>query len=91
MEPSRRHARSRRNARGRRSRARCVEETGLTVDVGPIVEVFDRIFRDDDGRVRYHFVLVDYVCDARGGHVSRAGSDVGRRRDRGSRIELERR
>ncbi len=25
-----------------------VEETGLTVDVGPIVEVFDRIFRDED-------------------------------------------
>ena len=28
------------------------EETGLTVDVGPIVEVFDRIFRDGDSRVR---------------------------------------
>ena len=26
-----------------------VEETGLTVDVGPMVEVFDRIFVDDAG------------------------------------------
>jgi len=52
------------------------EETGLTVDVGPIVEVFDRIFRDGDSRVRYHFVLIDYVCRAAGGRL-RAGSDVG--------------
>ena len=53
-----------------------VEETGLTVAVGPIVEVFDRIFRDDDSRVRYHFVLIDYVCRATSGSL-RAGSDVG--------------
>ena len=52
-----------------------VEETGLIVDVGSIVEVFDRIFRDADGRVRYHYVLVDYVCDARAGRLA-AGSDV---------------
>lgn len=48
-----------------------VEETGLTVDVGPIVEVFDRIFRDEDSSVRYHFVLIDYVCRVTGGHLSR--------------------
>jgi ADP-ribose pyrophosphatase YjhB (NUDIX family) len=53
-----------------------VEETGLTVDVGPIVEVFDRIFRDEESRVRYHFVLIDYLCHAAGGRL-RAGSDVG--------------
>src|SRR5690606_15931260 len=39
-----------------------LEETGLVVEVGPVVEVFDRIQRDEDGRVRYHFVLVDYLC-----------------------------
>jgi 8-oxo-dGTP diphosphatase len=52
-----------------------VEETGLVVEVGPLVEVLDRIFRDDDGRVRFHYVLVDYVCRARGGCLG-AGSDV---------------
>jgi 8-oxo-dGTP diphosphatase len=52
------------------------EETGLTVDVGPIVEVFDRISCDGDSRVRYHFVLIDYLCPAAGGRL-RAGSDVG--------------
>lgn len=51
------------------------EETGLEVAVGPIVEVFDRILFDEDGRVRYHFVLVDYLCWARGGDL-RPGSDV---------------
>ena len=58
-------ASSRSARRSRQASAReIVEETGLIVDVGPIVEVFDRIFRDDDGRVRYHFVLIDYVCRA---------------------------
>ena len=52
-----------------------VEETGLVVEVGPLVEVLDRIFRDDDGRVRFHYVLIDYLCRARGGRLG-AGSDV---------------
>ena len=51
------------------------EETGLDIDVGPVVEVFDRILRDDDGRVRFHFVLVDYLCRPRGGRLQH-GSDV---------------
>jgi ADP-ribose pyrophosphatase YjhB (NUDIX family) len=51
------------------------EETGLIVDVGPVVEVFDRILVDETGQVRYHFVLVDYLCRPRGGALA-AGSDV---------------
>jgi 8-oxo-dGTP diphosphatase len=51
------------------------EETGLAVEVGPIVDVFDRILHDESGRIQYHFVLIDYVCRARDG-VLRAGSDV---------------
>lgn len=51
------------------------EETGLEVEVGPVIEVFDRITRDDEGRVRYHYVLVDYLCWPSGGTL-RAGSDV---------------
>jgi ADP-ribose pyrophosphatase YjhB (NUDIX family) len=52
-----------------------LEETGLVVRVGPVVEVFDRILLDDERRVRYHFVLVDYLCWPDGGSVQ-AGSDV---------------
>jgi ADP-ribose pyrophosphatase YjhB (NUDIX family) len=51
------------------------EETGLDVEVGPVVDVFDRITRDDDGRARFHYVLVDYLCTVREG-VPVAGSDV---------------
>jgi 8-oxo-dGTP diphosphatase len=52
-----------------------IEETGLVVDVGPVIEVFDRIMRDEQRRVRYHFVLIDYLCWPSGGTL-RAGSDV---------------
>ena len=52
-----------------------LEETGLDVDVGPVIEVFDRITVDDDRRVQYHYVLVDYLCWPLGGEL-RAGGDV---------------
>lgn len=52
-----------------------VEETGLTVNVGPVIEVFDRITRDERSRVRYHYVLIDYLCWPVDGTL-RAGSDV---------------
>jgi len=52
-----------------------LEETGLIVSVGPIVEVLDRIHTNGDGRVEYHYVLIDYLCSVVGGDV-RAGSDV---------------
>src|SRR5215210_2776370 len=38
------------------------EETSLDIVVGPIIETFDRVHRDDHGRIRYHFVIVDFVC-----------------------------
>jgi 8-oxo-dGTP diphosphatase len=52
-----------------------LEETGLEVEVGPVIEVFDRITRDEERRVRYHYVLVDYLCWQTSGSL-RAGSDV---------------
>ena len=51
------------------------EETGLDVEVGPVIEVFDRIMHDAGGRVQYHYVLVDYVCRPVGGTLT-AASDV---------------
>lgn len=38
------------------------EETGLDVEPIELVEVLDRITHDADGRVRYHYILLDYVC-----------------------------
>lgn len=43
-------------------RREVLEETGIAVTVGPMVETLDRIIYDDAGRVRFHYVLVDYLC-----------------------------
>jgi 8-oxo-dGTP diphosphatase len=51
------------------------EETGLDVEIGPIIETFDRVHRDAEGRIRYHFVIVDFVCWSPGGDAV-AGSDA---------------
>ena len=51
------------------------EETSLDIDVGPVIETFDRVHRDEQGRIRYHFVIVDFVCWANGGEAA-AGSDA---------------
>lgn len=50
------------------------EETGLDVEVGEVVEVFDRVHRLD-GRIQYHFVIVDYLCRPTGGTL-RAADDA---------------
>lgn len=50
-----------------------LEETGLEVRVGPIVDVLDRIHRGGDGIVEYHYVLVDYVCAPTGGRLCCGG------------------
>jgi mutator protein MutT len=50
------------------------EETGLTVRPREVVYVFDRIEREE-GRVLFHYVIVDYACDLVGGAL-RAGSDA---------------
>ncbi|MFB0506759.1 MAG: NUDIX hydrolase [Thermodesulfobacteriota bacterium] len=39
------------------------EEVNLAVRVGGVVEVLERIFRDPEGRVQYHYVLVDFLCE----------------------------
>jgi ADP-ribose pyrophosphatase YjhB (NUDIX family) len=51
------------------------EETGLDVDVGPLVDTFEHVSRDADGRVQYHYVVLDYLCRVRGG-VPCASTDV---------------
>jgi 8-oxo-dGTP diphosphatase len=56
-------------------RREMLEETGLEIEVGPVIEVFDRIMLDDEQRVRYHFVLVDYLCWPLRGTLQ-AGGDV---------------
>jgi len=51
------------------------EETGLVVETGEMLGVYERIIPGDGGRVRYHFVLIDFLCRAVGGEL-KAGSDA---------------
>ena len=51
------------------------EETSLQVEVGPVIDVLDRIVRDDADQVQYHYVLVDFLCRVVGGTLA-PGSDV---------------
>jgi 8-oxo-dGTP diphosphatase len=51
------------------------EETGLLVETGEMLGVYERVIRDDVKRVRYHYVLIDFLCRAVGGDL-KAGSDA---------------
>ena len=51
------------------------EECGLQIDLVDVCGVLDRVVRDPDGRVRYHWVLVDFLAVARGGTLC-AGDDA---------------
>jgi len=50
------------------------EETGLAVEPIELIELLDRIHREDK-RVRYHYVIADYLCRAAGGTLQ-AASDA---------------
>ena len=52
-----------------------LEETHLRVDVEDVLDVFDSIFIDGEGRTQYHFVLIDFLCRPASGDAA-AGSDV---------------
>ncbi|HUO61335.1 MAG TPA: NUDIX hydrolase [Candidatus Acidoferrales bacterium] len=52
-----------------------LEETGLTVEVGEVLDVFDSIFPDAEGRTQYHYVLIDFLCRPTGGDL-RAADDA---------------
>ena len=51
------------------------EETGLIVEPGELLGVFDRILRDSEKRVQYHYVLIDFLCKRVGGELL-AASDA---------------
>src|SRR3954463_3165009 len=49
------------------------EETGLQVEAGEVLEVFDAIYRETDGRIQYHYVLIDFACRLVGGELKADG------------------
>ena len=51
------------------------EETGLIVQPADLLGVYDRILRNEEQRVQYHYVLVDFLCRPVGGELQ-AASDA---------------
>jgi 8-oxo-dGTP diphosphatase len=58
------------------------EETGLVVEPTEMLGVYERVIRGNDKgndkndkRVRYHYVLIDFLCHPAGGDL-KAGSDA---------------
>jgi ADP-ribose pyrophosphatase YjhB (NUDIX family) len=51
------------------------EETGLIVEPGELLGVYDRVLRDAQQRVQYHYVLIDFLCRRVSGELQ-AGSDA---------------
>jgi len=49
------------------------EETGLDVEAGEVLEVFDSIIPDASGKTQYHYVLVDFLCRVKAGELRAAG------------------
>jgi len=60
-----------REAAGREAR----EETGLVVEPGELLGVYDRVLRDGEKRVQYHYVLIDFLCRRVAGDLM-AGGDA---------------
>ncbi len=56
-------------------RREIAEETGLTVRLLGVAAVLERIFPDEAGRIAYHYVLIDYLCEYEAGEVQ-PGSDI---------------
>ena len=51
------------------------EETGLAVEADDLLGVYERVTRDEAARVRYHYVLIDFLCRRTGGEL-KAASDA---------------
>lgn len=51
------------------------EECGVEIEVGAVVGVFEPIVRDSAGRIKYHYVVIDYWARHMEG-IPRAGDDA---------------
>lgn len=46
-----------------------LEETSLEVEIEKLIEVVDKIVPDDNGEIKYHFVIIDYLAKPVGGEM----------------------
>jgi len=55
------------------------EETGLIVEPGELLGVYDRVLRSPERRVQYHYVLIDFLCRRVAGGLAAASDAAGGR------------
>ena len=51
------------------------EECSIDIEVGEVAEALESIERDEQGRARYHFIIIDFKASYRGGEI-KAASDA---------------
>jgi ADP-ribose pyrophosphatase YjhB (NUDIX family) len=51
------------------------EEVGLEIEVGDVACVSEEIFRDEDNKIRFHYVIIDFFAEIVGGEL-KADSDA---------------
>jgi 8-oxo-dGTP diphosphatase len=49
-----------------------LEETGLEVEPEELLGVFERVVPDENGKMKYHYVLIDFLCRRVGGELAAA-------------------
>ena len=50
-----------------------LEETGLAAKATEMLGVFERLVPDDDKRTRYHYILIDFLCEVGAGELKASG------------------
>ena len=51
------------------------EETGLCVDVKKLLDIMEKIIKDNQGKIKYHYLIADYLCEYVSGDIN-ASSDA---------------
>jgi len=52
-----------------------LEECAISIHLQDVISVVDLIDKDDEGKIKYHFVLIDFVAQYAGGELQ-ADSDA---------------
>jgi mutator protein MutT len=57
-------------------RREVLEESGLEVQVVDLVAALDRVIPDRKGQIEYHYILLDFLCEAPSSGAPKAGTDA---------------
>jgi len=52
-----------------------LEETGLKANVIKLVDIIERVYNDNEGKIIYHYIILDYLCSYISGDM-KASSDA---------------